>query len=385
MIQTFLILKPTKPGFDPDRKIIGLVQLPQATPQEGDAFAARLMDQLRTTRGVRAAALSTHYPMHGATRRLVVEVDGKPERINSYRVTPGYLEMMRMPLIAGRTFSADDGAGGEAVVVVNEDFAQRLRPGGRVLGESITIGQRPSAAGARVRDRTATQAPAPASRATATEPQVERRIVGVVANARFASWHTRTQPEIFVPLAQQPSSSFYLIAESDGRPNEEVGREVGATLRVLRPDLVVEDLTPLSALLDEGVARWRFGAWLLGIFAALAILLASIGLMATVGWWVRQRTRELGVRLALGASRTHVRAMVFRQGLLLAFLGVGIGCGVAAGLTRYLESWVYGITPLDSATFAGCALLMLLIAAGAVYGPARRATSIDPLIALRTE
>jgi putative ABC transport system permease protein len=384
MIQTFLILRPTRPGFEPDRKMIGLVQLPRATPEEGDAFAARLMDRLQTTPGVRAAALSTNYPMRGATTSLTVQIDGKPERVNSYRVTPGYLEMMKMPLVAGRTFTAGDGPGREAVVVVNEDFAERLRPGGRVLGESLPIGRR-AAPSARAGTSAATAALAPASRPPTAEAPVERRIVGIVANARFASWHTRTQPEIFVPLAQQPSSGFYLIAESDGRPDDAFAREVHATLRVLRPDLVVDDLASMSALLDEGVKHWRFGAWLLGVLAGLAVLLASIGLMATIGWWVRQRTRELGVRLALGASRWQIARLVGRQGLMLAALGSAVGCAGAAGVTRYLESWLYGVTPLDAPTFALGAAMMLIVAAIVIVVPVRHATAVDPVSALKVE
>ena len=141
----------------------------------------------------------------------------------------------------------------------------------------------------------------------------------------------------------------------------------------------------METLIRRRMGAMPFGTFALGAIAITALGLTAIGLMATIGWWVRQRTRELGVRLALGASRGSVRAMVFRQGMLLAVLGVGAGCVVAVGVTRYLESWVYGITPLDPPTFVGCGLLMLVIAAGAVYVPVRRATSIDPLTALRTE
>jgi putative ABC transport system permease protein len=359
MIQTFLILKPTRLGFDPDRKIIGTVQLPRATPEEGDAFAARLIDRLQTTPGVRFAALSTNYPMQGGTTSLTVEIDGKAERINSYRVTPGYLEMMRMSLVAGRTFTADDSPGGDAVVIVNEDFVKRYRPSGRVLGERIAIGQ--------------------------GNAQVDRRIVGVVANTRFASRHTRTQPEMFVPLAQQPSSGFYLIAESDGRPDDAVARELRAALRALRSDLVVDEFSSMSALLDEGVERWRFGAWLLGILAGLALLLALIGLLATIGWWVRQRTREFGVRLALGASTWQIARLVSREGLTLTVLGIGVGCAGAVGTTRYLQSWLYGVTPLDAPTFALGAVTMFVAAAVAIGVPTRRATAVDPVSALKVE
>jgi putative ABC transport system permease protein len=363
MIQTFMTLKPTRPGFDPGRKTIGFVRLPRATPAQGDAFARRLMVRLRSAPGLRDVALSTNYPMRGATTSLTVLVDGKPERINSYRVTSVYFELMKIPVLTGRAFTAGDSSGTEPSIVVNRDFAERLRPGGRVLGELVTI-QPP------------TQSP---------DPPIERRIVGIVSNTRFASWHTRTQPEVFVPLAQQPSSAFYLIAESDGRPDAAVAGEIRAALRSLQPDLVVGDLQAMPALLNQGVEHWRFGAWLLGVLAGLAVLLAAVGLMATIGWWVRQRTRELALRVALGATRWQVATLVARQGLLLAVLGIVTGCVGAIGATRYLRSWLYGVTPLDVPTFGIGAAAMLVVAAIAIAVPIRRATALDPVQALKTE
>jgi len=141
----------------------------------------------------------------------------------------------------------------------------------------------------------------------------------------------------------------------------------------------------MLAMIRQRMGATPFGAWLLGMIASLAVGLAAIGLMATIGWWVRQRTRELGVRIALGATRGGVTALVVRQGMTLAVLGVGLGCAAAVGVTRYLTGWIYGVTPLDEATFAGCATLMLLVAMCAVYFPVRKATSVDPLLALRAD
>ena len=140
-----------------------------------------------------------------------------------------------------------------------------------------------------------------------------------------------------------------------------------------------------AEILDRSVRCWRFGAWLLGVFAVLAVALAAIGLMTTIGWWVNQRTRELGLRIALGATRANVTRFVFRQGLTLGVLGVVAGCAIAAGVTRFLVGWIYGVTPLDGPTFAGCAAGMIAVAALSVYIPVRRATSVDPVVALRAE
>jgi ABC-type antimicrobial peptide transport system permease subunit len=158
-----------------------------------------------------------------------------------------------------------------------------------------------------------------------------------------------------------------------------------AAVRAFRPDLIIPPIQSLSSINNQRLGTAPLGAWLLGVIAALAVGLAAIGLMTTIGWWVRQRTRELGVRIALGASRSGVTALVFRQGMTLALVGIGLGCGVAAGVTRYLSGWIYGVTPLDTMTFVGCAVLMLVIAACAVYLPVRKATSVDPVVALRAE
>jgi ABC-type antimicrobial peptide transport system permease subunit len=141
----------------------------------------------------------------------------------------------------------------------------------------------------------------------------------------------------------------------------------------------------LDTMLDRSVATWRFGAWLVGTFAGIAVLLAALGLMTTMGWWVRQRTRELGVRVALGASRGGIVRLVGTQGLVLAATGVALGAGTAAGVTRYLASWLYGVTPLDAPTFAFGAMAMLVVASIAILVPVQRATRVDPVVALRTE
>ena len=139
----------------------------------------------------------------------------------------------------------------------------------------------------------------------------------------------------------------------------------------------------MAALIRERMGATPFGAWLLGAIAALAVGLAAIGLMATIGWWVRQRTRELGVRIALGATRGGVTRLVFRQGMTLAVWASASAARRAVGVTRYLAGWIYGVTPLDTATFAGCAMFMLVVAAGAVYFPVRRATRSIPSLPSR--
>jgi hypothetical protein len=250
------------------------------------------------------------------------------------------------------------------VIIVNQALAERIRPDGQVIGQRIVM-----------------KAPG----GPATEGSVERTIVGVVANTRSSGVHTRPGQEAFVPYAQYPVGPLQIVAEAHPGHEAEAAAQMRAAVRELRPDLVVAPPRLMDDWIRQRMGARPFGAWLLGVIAALAVGLAAVGLMTTIGWWVRQRTRELGVRIALGASRAGVTSMVFRQGMTLAILGVGLGCAAAAGLTRYLSGWLYGVTPLDTATFASCAGLMLLTAACAVYLPVRRATSVDPVVALRSE
>ncbi len=363
MIQSFLTLRPSQPGFDATGKTMGRVRLVKASPAEGLQFSGALLDRLKSAPGVRSAAVATILPMRGLSSHQAFEMQGGFRSINTYRVSAGYFELMRIALVAGRTISAEDRAGAPDVVVVNQALAERLRPGGRVVGDWI---------------------PAKASPRSAEAPLL-RQIVGVVANTRSTPQNTRVVEEAFVPFAQQPTSAFFVVAESSGVSDPAVAAELRGSVRALRPDLVVDELEPMAVMLDRGVAHWRFGAWLLGIFAALAVVLAAVGLMTTIGWWVRQRTREVGVRLALGAGRREIAALVMRQGLALAGAGIAIGCLIAAGVTRYMTGWIYGVTPLDPTTFAACAAAMLLVALLAAFLPARRATSVDPVVALRAD
>ncbi len=360
MIQTFLALRPTRPGFDPSGKISLLIRLPGETPAGSERFFNQLFERLDATPAIRAAAGSTYLPMRGTTRSARVTFAGTTAEINTHHVTPGYFELMKIAVASGRTFIEHDRSGSAPVAIVNEVFAKRIRPDGRVIGELIAV--------ARGNDR-----------------PVERQIVGVVANTRFVGSHTRPRSEVYVPYAQSPLNVLHVIVQADGGVDSESAAAVRAAVRALRPDLAVEPFEALPALVGRSVMRWRFGAWLLGVFAVLAVALAAIGLMTTIGWWVRVRTRELGVRIALGATQRQIVRLVLGQGMALGVAGIAAGCLAAAGLTRYMQGWLYEITPLDPTTFTICALGMIVVAAASLYLPARRATRVDPVIALRSE
>jgi putative ABC transport system permease protein len=362
MIQTFLTLRPSRPGFDPEDKLIMSVRLRGATPATSEQFFAQLFERLRATPGIRGAEGSTYFPMGGNTAMASITINGTARDLLTNYTTPGFFDLLKVPLVAGRRFTAADARGSEPVLIVNELLASRIRPDGRVVGQRITVqSQGPNAL------------------------PIERTIVGVLANTRSSPVDTRPRPEAYIPYTQFPVISQWVVVEAVPGRHAEAAAGMRAAVRALRPDLVVGEPWPMVSFLGERMATTRFGAWVLGALAALAVALAGIGLAATIGWWVRQRTREVGVRIALGATGGEVTALVLRQGLTLTAIGIGAGCGAAAALTRYLTGWIYGVTPLDAATFAGCAVLMLLVAVCAVCVPVRRAVSVDPVIALKAE
>jgi putative ABC transport system permease protein len=364
MIQTFITLRPSQPGFDPARKMVMAVRLRGATPEASEQFFLQLFERLRTAPAVREAGGSTYFPMSGNTHIAALTLGDTVRDVQTNYMTPGFFALMKVPIVAGRSFSAEDSRASPPVIIVNQMLAERIRPDGQVVGHRIVVKSQSGPAAATA---------------------VERTIVGVIANTRNSGVDTRPRNEAYIPYAQNPVAGLQIVAEAYPGREGEAAAEMRAAVRALRPDLIVSPPRAMSALIRQRMGATPFGAWILGVMAALAVGLTAIGLMATIGWWVRQRTRELGVRIALGATRGGVTRMVVGQGMTLAVLGVGLGCAGAAGLTRYLAGWIYGVTPLDAATFAGCATLMLLVAICAVYVPVRKATSVDPVVALRAE
>ena len=363
MIQTFLILRPTSPGFDPTGTTSILVRLQGTTPDANARFFSQVFDRLATAPGIRGLAGSTYLPMWGTTRNATFSFDGATATANTNYTTPGFFELLKIPLISGRTFTTEDTSASMRVAIVNELLAQRISPDGRVIGRRVSVktSGRPN------------------------DPPVDRTIVGVIGNMRTIGSSTASRPEAYIPYAQNPIPVMFVVAGFDGQNDAAVATELRAAVRALRPDLPVEDVGPMATWVNERVGRQRFGAWLLGTFAALAVGLAAIGLMTTLGWWVNLRKTELGVRMALGASRAQIARLVFRQGLALGGFGILIGSVVAVFATRFLAGSLYGITALDPRTYAACAAAMLVVSACAVYLPMRRATSVDPVIALRAD
>ncbi|HEX9000923.1 MAG TPA: FtsX-like permease family protein, partial [Blastocatellia bacterium] len=247
------------------------------------------------------------------------------------------------------------------VVIINETLARKHFPGQNPLGRRIS----PSFA---IDDR----------------GTLAREIIGVVKDVHHASLREESGNEIYAPHSQAPFNTLTMVARTSSDPQAliaSVRREVIA----LDSELPVFNVRTLEETLSRSVAQPRFNTLLLAIFAGLALLLTAIGLYGVMAYSVTQRTRELGIRLALGAQRSNVLSLVIRQGMMLAGIGLGVGTVVAFALTRLMESFLFGVSATDPLTFGGIALLLAVVALAACFIPARRATKVDPMVALRYE
>jgi putative ABC transport system permease protein len=363
MIRTFLTLRPSQPGFDPSNKVTATVLLPGAwVPDPGhQVFFDAVFDRLKGLPGVASVSGSTYVPLAGWVSMLPVGINGVTANVWTGQVTPNYFRDMRIAISRGRAFEPTDDGRAPAVAIVNEAMARRFWPNAEPLGRMV-------------------QTTAPNGTAVTS-----RRIIGIVRNTRSLGGNTDSKSELYWPYAQDPGPFLFLIVRTAGPPDAALPSSIRAAVAAVRPGQVVDAIKTLQDTVDQSVTTPRFGAWLFGVFAAMAVGLAALGLAAVIAWWVTQRTREIGVRMALGASRTQVASLIVRQGFGLAVVGVVLGLAVAAACTRVLAGWLYGVTPLDGWTFASCGALMLAIAAFASYLPALRATRIDPIVALRAE
>ena len=274
-------------------------------------------------------------------------------------VEASYFRTMRVPLKAGRFFDATDTADAPPVVVINESLAKKWWPHESPLGKLIKQGW--------PQDNTPF-----------------REIVGVVGDVPQSGLDEPVRGEVFLPMSQHPEAAMTLLVRTDGSPMSLAKASVGA-IHAVDKDQAVTAIQPMSQYLAESMGRRRFHTLLLGLFGALALLLAAVGIYGVVSYGVAQRRREIGIRTALGAAPGDVLRLVFRQALRLASLGLLIGVVTALGLTRFLASLLFGVGPTDPLTFGGVAFVVSGVVAVACARPARRAMAVDPATVLRSE
>ena len=342
-------------------------------PRQQVVFFNQVLERVRTLPGVQSAAAIDALPITGEGSNQPVAIEGRPKvpmsdqpEVAVRLIMPGYLEAMRIPLLRGRNLNDSDTADRPAVVLISQSMAKRFWPNEDPIGKHLTL---------------------------TFFPEKSREIVGVVGDVK--QWGldvVEPVATLYFPLAQiSPSitadwASFpmTLVVRSSSQPAGVVSAVTGAVHEV-DPEIPIVDVLTMEDLISNSLSQQHMTMLLLAAFAGLALVLASVGIYSVLSYAVRRRLREIGIRMALGAQARDVLRMILGYGAKLAAIGVGIGALSAFGLTRLMTSQLFGITATDPVTFATVALLLVLIALAACYLPARRATKVDPMVALRYE
>jgi predicted permease len=353
-------------GLDADRLLYVSVDLGSIgyEPPARAAFASEAIERLRALPGVVSVDAVQLPPFGGAAYGMAFEIPGMPDKPKGGEgpyvefVGPEFFRTAGTPLLRGRAFTDADGETSPPVVVVNQSFADRYWPGGEPLGQCLRFEK---------------------------EPCTE--IIGVVKDIRHSPLADAV-PKYYIPIAQQAGrgewGSKTIVVRTARAPNAMIARVQGA-VQSLAPELPYVRVIPATDLLGPTLQPFRLGAALFSTFAALALVLAAIGLYGVVSFNVAQRTREIGVRIALGAAGRDVLRLVVSRAMLLTLVGVAIGVGGAVAVTRFMRGLLYGVEPLDGVTFLSVPLLLIAVALIAAYLPARRAARVDPMVALRAE
>jgi len=352
------------PGFDARNVVRARLVVPaRYTAGQRVQFAQQLEERFASIPSVRAVAMGADLPLAGPTSASFLRIAEVDRAVRFYRhiVAPNFLSALGIKLMAGRTFSVSDREGAPAVVMINASMARRFWPNESPIGKRIQLGG----------DRDAPEA----------------TIVGVATDVRFRDLTTplgTTEPDVYLPFAQRPSADMLFAVRSTaslGVVANAMRREVAA----LDPTVPLFRVEPMASLLAQQTANGRFASSLLAVFGVAALALTAVGLYGVLAFLVSLRRREIGIRLALGATNSRVVGSVMGQGLKLVALGLVIGMAGAAIATRWIATQLYGVGAHDPLVFAGTALLLLAVTAVASSLPARRAAGVDPQIALRAE
>ncbi|HXY08878.1 MAG TPA: ABC transporter permease [Terriglobales bacterium] len=369
LLRSLLGLGRVDPGLAKDHVITFGLDLPSRYRQtQRVAFYRQLLARIRSLPGVRSASAVFPLPLSADEVKTTFDVEGRPGKQSERPVTTlhlvddDYFRAVGIPLLRGREFDPpDDAPGATSVVIINQSLAKEIFPGENPVGKRI----RPNIA-------------------TGSEDARVRLIVGVVGDVKAEGLAAPAIPESYVPYAQLPFAPMSVIVRTVIDPQATVPalqREVQS----LDKDLPLLHVKTLDEYVDDSIADTRFQTVLLGTFGALALMLTAVGLFGVISYTVAQRTREVGIRLALGAAPDAIAGMIVRNGVWLAGVGVGIGLAAAFGLARLMRSLLYGVSPLDPITFFGVPIMLFAMALLASYVPARRAAKVDPMVALRYE
>jgi putative ABC transport system permease protein len=370
LIRSFALVTSVKPGFDAENVIEAEVSLPQfqySTPQQWTAFSNELLTHLHAQPGLGDCALAAPLPMDrqgAASFGFSIVGDpplppGKSPTADYATVSPDYFRAMRIPLLRGRFFSEQDSESHPKVAIISETLAQRYFPNQDPIGRQMKFGFPPN-------------------------NNVSREIVGVVGDVRDVALSLKPGPMMYVPFVQAPLWGGEVVVRTS-LSTSSAAAGIRQAVHSIDKNLPVTDIEFLAEALGQSISRERFRTFLLGSFSGIALILAAVGIFGVISYFASQRTREIGIRMALGAQRGDVLRLILGQGTKLALVGLGVGLGAAFLLTRLMARLLYGVSATDPLTFGAVAIVLLGVALTACYIPARRAMSTDPIVALRYE
>jgi len=368
LVRSFDKLTSVDVGFDRENVLTARIGLPRSKykePGQSLAFQQELLDKVKALPGVQAAGMINHTPLAGFSIVVFTTIEGLPPfnkedpPIGVGVVSPDYFQTLKIPLLEGRALDARDGPVTQKVALVNQAFAQRFFPKGDVLGKRVGF-------------------------ACEESEGLCRTIVGVVGNIRQEGLTDNVAAELYLPNTQMSMNGFTLFVRTTTAPLASVAAVRSQVLAVDK-NQPIYDVKPLAQRVSDATAVSRSLTILFGAFAVLALVLGLVGIYGIVSYSVTQRTQEIGIRMALGARALHILQLILRHGLVLVLSGVALGVAGALALTRFLTTLLFGITPTDTLTFVVVSAIFFIIAMVAALIPARRATKVDPLIALRYE
>jgi putative ABC transport system permease protein len=365
LVRTFIYTMNLDLGFDRRDLLVAAISPPYGGARS-HAFYGQLLDRMRGVHGIRQATLALRAPLSGSGGGLAQEIliPGRPAqpgdslpRIKYTAVDLNYFRTLGIDLLQGRDFEAHDGPDGARVAIINETMSRQFWPNENPIGKTIQF---------------------------TGEAEPERTIVGIVRDTRISSMMEAVQPYFYLPYAQTRFSYMYLIAATGMDPLR-LSKQVRAEVAAIDPNVPVLEFTTMKLLIRSRLYDQQVSATVIGGLGAIGLFLAAVGLYGLISYSVMQRTREIGIRMALGAQRGDAMAMVLRQALVLALMGSAIGLAGAALAGRVLVHLLHGVSVRDPVTYSAVVLTMLVVAALASYIPARRSTRIDPMSALRHE
>lgn len=385
MMRSFISLQNVKAGINPEGVLTMRISLPGAkyrAPEKRIAFFSQLLERVRALPGVQSAGTNSHLPLAGNNWGRSLTVEGYPvlsvgeaPMVNHCVISPGYFRAMGIPILKGRDFDERDSnapkvaelamhgefmpGSSSGVTIIDERLAREYWPDQDPIGKRIRFGPPED-----------------------NEPW--HTIVGVVGEVKHERLDASTRKTVYLPFAQVPIGGSSLVIRTDGRP-EGLIASVRAQVRELDPDLPVTRIMQMNEVVARSVWQPRLYAALFAVFAAVALILATVGIYGVMSYAVMQRTREIGLRMALGAQRQDVLRLVVGHGVVITAIGIGAGVAAAIGLTRLMSSLLFGVTATDPITFAAVSVLLTGVALGACFVPALRAAKVDPMVALRHE